>query len=120
MIQSKGSKKILISPVKKGIKVAGKHSLYAGFAKIDISPKEPEGMSLFGMPRLYPGARGILEPLYARAVYLESGNKKYLMIAADIVLNAQAAHHQKSVTVLYQHEKVLAALSKSSGLDKKE
>ena len=100
--------------------MAGKHSLYAGFAKIDISPKEPEGMSLFGMPRLYPGARGILEPLYARAVYLESGNKKYLMIAADIVLNAQAAHHQKSVTVLYQHEKVLAALSKSSGLDKKD
>ncbi len=97
-----------------------KQPLYAGFAKINISPKEPQGMTLMGMPRLYPGARGILDQLHARAVYLESGDKKHLMICADIVLVAHEPPLHKTVTVIYQHEKVINALSKWSGLNKKD
>ena len=62
-----------------------KQKLYGGFAKIDITPPEPEGMTLMGMPRPFPGARGILDPLYARACYLECGGETFLMIVCDNV-----------------------------------
>lgn len=70
---------ILGAPVNKAF------SLYAGFSKIDITPREPMGMELLGMPRLYPGARGVLDPLFVRACYLECGKDKFLMLVSDTV-----------------------------------
>jgi hypothetical protein len=67
------------------MRTTGKKPLLAGFAKADITPCEPLGMDLWGMPRLYPGAWGILDPLYARACYLESGANKFLLIECDLV-----------------------------------
>ena len=95
-----------------------KKPLYAGFSKININPKEPEGMTLYGMPRLYPGARGILDNLYARACYLESGDKKFLMIVCDLVLTKHE-FMSKMMDVLADYESILDGISKSTKIDKK-
>jgi neutral ceramidase len=67
------------------MKTTDKKPLLAGFAKVKITPLEPQGMDLWGMPRIYPGARGIMDDLYARACYLESGTNKFLLIECDLV-----------------------------------
>lgn len=53
------------------------------------------GMDLRGMPRLYPGARGVLDPLFFRACYLECEKNKFLMLVCDTVgTDAFESHHQ--------------------------
>ena len=84
--------------------------LYAGFSKININPKEPIGMDLCGMTRIYRGARGILDNLYARVVYLESGENKFLMIVCDNALTD---------VISPDHFKVIDELSKWGGIEKK-
>ena len=75
--------------------------LYAGFSRVDITPAEPVGMELAGMPRLYPGALGVLDPLSARACYLECGKNRFLMIVCDICLtDALAPHHEEVIKKL--------------------
>ena len=75
--------------------------LYAGFSRVDITPSEPVGMELAGMPRLYPGALGVLDPLSAQACYLECGKNRFLMIVCDICLtDALAPHHEEVIKKL--------------------
>lgn len=75
--------------------------LYAGFSKVDITPAEPRGLELWGMPRIYPGAEGVLDPLEARACYLECGKNKFLMIVCDICLvDVIAPHHEEAIRQL--------------------
>ncbi|MEX2544706.1 MAG: hypothetical protein WD316_06220 [Phycisphaeraceae bacterium] len=62
-----------------------RHPLHAGFAKVNITPTEPQGLNLFGMPRQWPGARGVLDDLHARAMYLACGDSKFLLIVCDTV-----------------------------------
>ncbi|GEM_PF-1513136 len=103
----------------KNIAVKKGFPLYAGFEKIDITPEHPVGMELCGMPRLFPGARGILDRLYARAVFLQSGGKKFLMITFDTVYvdYAQPGH---SYTVLQESQKISKIISKFSGIEVKD
>jgi hypothetical protein len=92
--------------------------LYAGFAKADITPPEPRGMDLFGMPRLYPGARGVLDRLYARACYLESGARKFLLIECDLVLTKHEFLHH-AYDVLADYDTILDTLARAGGLERK-
>jgi hypothetical protein len=85
----------------------GKKPLLAGFAKIDITPLEPQGMGLHGMPRWFHGARGILDPLYARACYLESGHNRFLLIECDLV-----------EMLTSDYAAIIAALARANGLKK--
>lgn len=88
--------------------MAKKLPLLAGFAKADITPREPKGMDLYGMPRPYPGARGILDRLHARACYLESGACKFLLIECDLVELPSR-----------DYERIVESLARAGGLDKK-
>ncbi|MEI8340866.1 MAG: hypothetical protein WCH43_04915, partial [Verrucomicrobiota bacterium] len=83
--------------------------LYAGFAKTDITPPHPRGMTLFGMDRVYPGAVGVRDPLHARAVYLGTRSRGVLMVVLDTVTPLVIAPHQ---------DEVIAELARFTGLPK--
>jgi len=61
--------------------------LRAGVGKRDITP--PAGTPLAGRPRAYPSHR-IHDPLRAKAIYLESGETRALLISADLLLLERA------------------------------
>ena len=94
------------------------YPLYAGFARIDISPKEPRGMELNGMPRLYHGALGVMDPLYARACYLKAGKKACLIVICDTVLIARMPPFRDD-TPVEGLEEITGAIAKATGLNKK-
>ena len=83
--------------------------LYAGFAKTDITPPHPHGMTLFGMDRVYPGAIGVRDPLYARATYIGTRSRGVLMVVLDTVTPLVIAPHQ---------DEVIAELASITGLPK--
>jgi hypothetical protein len=89
--------------------------LFAGFAKADITPLAPEGMDLFGMPRRFHGARGILNPLFARACYLESGRARFLLIEVDIVL-IKSEFISPELDVFANYDIILKSLSRTTGV----
>jgi hypothetical protein len=89
--------------------------LYAGFAKVDITPPEPKGMNLFGMPRPVHGARGVLDPLFARAGYLESGRHQLLMIELDLCL-VQHEFMATTLDALADDREVRKALARGTGI----
>jgi len=81
--------------------------LYAGFAKSDITPPHPRGMSLMGMGRVYPGAHGVLDPIFARAAYIGTRSQGVLLLVLDSVFPKVLAGHQ---------DEVIAALARCTGL----
>ncbi len=54
----------------------------AGVAKVDITP--PLGMPLLGYYDRTDGAKGELDPLYARILVLESGNTRLAYVDLDL------------------------------------
>src|SRR5439155_21304118 len=54
-----------------------------GAAEIDITPDFPVDLSGFAS-RTQPSV-GVLEPIFARAMYLDDGGEKLLWIACDVV-----------------------------------
>jgi hypothetical protein len=65
--------------------VVKKTSLEVGIAETDITPKvgdKPVYMAGFGQNRL---AKGVLDPLMARAIVFKDGNKKIAIVSLDVV-----------------------------------
>jgi len=58
--------------------------LRAGVAKVDITPPE-KGTPLAGYAARTTGSLGVLDPLYARALVLESDGKRMALVSLDII-----------------------------------
>lgn len=54
----------------------------AGVARVDITP--PLGMKLWGYFDRLKGAEGILDPLYARVLVLETGDQRLAYVDLDL------------------------------------
>src|SRR6267378_2588901 len=54
----------------------------AGVAKVDITP--PMGVQMWGYFDRLKGAEGILDPLYARVLVLETGNTRLAYVDLDL------------------------------------
>ncbi len=81
-----------------------RYPLHAGFAKVNITPDQPQGLTLYGMPRQWPGARGVLDPLHARAMYLACGPDKFLLIVNDNVHpRTTFPHHFRAIDHLARY-----------------
>jgi hypothetical protein len=81
--------------------------LLAGFAKVEIAPPHPRGMSLLGMGRVYPGAQGVLDPIHARACYVGTRSDGALLLVLDTVFSKVLRPHQ---------DEVIAELERRTGL----
>lgn len=81
--------------------------LLAGFAKVDITPPHPRGMSLLGMGRVYPGAHGVLDPIHARACYIGTRSDGALLLVLDTVFSKVLRPHQ---------DEIIAGLARCTGL----
>ena len=57
-------------------------TLRAGVAKVDITP--PVGMRMWGYGNRKGPSTGVLDPLYARVLVLEAGDKKLALVALDL------------------------------------
>jgi neutral ceramidase len=57
-------------------------SLKAGVAKVDITP--PVGIRMWGYSDRKGPATGVLDPLYARVLVLEAGDKRLALVALDL------------------------------------
>jgi len=57
-------------------------SLKAGAAKRDITPQT--GLKMYGYEVRKSGATGVLDPLYARTLVLEAGNKRFALVVLDL------------------------------------
>lgn len=57
-------------------------NLKAGVARVDITP--PTGLPMYGYADRTQGATGILDPLYARVLVLEAGEKRIAMVTLDL------------------------------------
>src|SRR5437879_2932026 len=57
-------------------------SLKAGVAKVDITP--PVGLRMWGYGNRKGAATGVLDPLYARVLVLEAGEKRLALVALDL------------------------------------
>ena len=61
-------------------------SLKAGFSGVKITPPVGIGMTGFGQRDYDPsGSKGNHDDLYARAIYLEQGDKKFLIMGFDLL-----------------------------------
>ncbi|MCE9612858.1 MAG: HEAT repeat domain-containing protein [Lentisphaerae bacterium] len=92
--------------------------LVAGFARTDITPSAPKGLNLFGMPRRVHGALGVLDRLCARACYLQSGRRTFLLIELDLCLIQHEFMHA-TLDVLADTGPVLDALVRATGVARK-
>ena len=63
------------------LSVAGA-SLKAGVAKVDITP--PAGVPMWGYAARHTAAQGTLDPLYARVLVLEVGEKRLALVDLDL------------------------------------
>ena len=54
----------------------------AGFAQVDITPQEPVDLAGYFNRRV---SQGVLDPLYAKALVLEDGEKKLALIVLDLI-----------------------------------
>lgn len=57
--------------------------LRIGVARRDITPPQPEFLRPTGMERLEP-TRGVLDPLYAEAMAVETGGERLLVVTSDL------------------------------------
>ncbi len=57
-------------------------SLTAGFASVEITP--PTGLGMYGFANRDGGARGVLDPLMARVLVLEAGDRRLALVAMDL------------------------------------
>lgn len=57
--------------------------LYAGICECDITP--PPGLWMSGYAFRSRGARGVHDPLYGRALFLENGRERIALIASDLI-----------------------------------
>jgi hypothetical protein len=57
-------------------------SLRAGAAKRDITPQA--GLKMYGYEARKSGATGALDPLYARTLVLEAGDKRFALVVLDL------------------------------------
>ncbi len=57
-------------------------ALRAGVAKVDITP--PTGLPMWGYANRKGTATGVLDPLYARALVLDAGEKRLGLVALDL------------------------------------
>ncbi|PYV89074.1 MAG: hypothetical protein DMG05_14445 [Acidobacteria bacterium] len=56
--------------------------LKAGVAKADITP--PQGVLMWGYANRKSPAKGTLDPLYARVLALDAGEKRLVLVALDL------------------------------------
>ncbi|MGD0923539.1 MAG: hypothetical protein ABSA70_17520, partial [Terriglobia bacterium] len=56
--------------------------LKAGVAKVEITP--PTGLRMYGFSNRKGGATGILDPLMARVLVLEAGEKRLALVVLDL------------------------------------
>lgn len=56
--------------------------LKAGVAKVDITP--PTGLRMYGFANRKAGSTGILDPLMARVLVLEAGEKRLALVVLDL------------------------------------
>lgn len=57
-------------------------SLKAGAAEVDITPQT--GLKMYGYAGRKSGATGELDPLYARTLVLETGDKRFALVVLDL------------------------------------
>lgn len=57
-------------------------SLKAGAAKVDITP--PTGLKMYGYAGRTSGATGVLDPLYARTLVLETSEKRFALVVLEL------------------------------------
>ncbi len=57
-------------------------SLKAGAAAVDITP--PTGLKMYGYANRKSGAAGVLDPLYARTLVLETSDKRFALVVLDL------------------------------------
>ncbi len=57
-------------------------SLKAGAAKVDITPQT--GLKMYGYAGRKSGATGVLDPLYARTLVLETDDKRFALVVLDL------------------------------------
>jgi predicted neutral ceramidase superfamily lipid hydrolase len=62
--------------------VAVGSSLRAGAAKVDITPQT--GLQMYGYAGRKSGATGVLDPLYARVLVLETDQKRLALVILDM------------------------------------
>ena len=65
-----------------GVLSAEGASLKAGVAKVDITP--PAGVRMWGYAARHTAAQGTLDPLYARVLVLEVGEKRLALVDLDL------------------------------------
>ena len=65
-------------------------ALKAGVAKVDITP--PVGQRMYGFAAREGPATGTLDPLWARVLVLEVGEKRLAMVALDGTTISRARH----------------------------
>jgi hypothetical protein len=61
------------------------HTLKAGFSKVQITPPIGTYMTGFGSRDFKQGCKGINDDLFVRALYLEQGDKKILIMGFDLL-----------------------------------
>lgn len=81
------------------------NSLRAGCARWDITPSEPIGMGGYGQ-RAGKLSQGVHDPLYAKALYLENNDSRFLIVTNDLVCIPNHIAYTAS-----------DSLSKTTGLD---
>jgi len=57
-------------------------SLKAGAAEVDITPQT--GLKMYGYASRKSGATGVLDPLYARTLVLETGDKRFALVVLEL------------------------------------
>ncbi len=57
-------------------------SLKAGAARVDITPQT--GLKMYGYANRKSGSTGVLDPLYARVLVLENGQKRFALVVLDL------------------------------------
>jgi len=57
-------------------------ALKAGAAQVEITP--PTGLKMYGYASRKSGATGVLDPLYARTLVLETGEKRLALVVLDL------------------------------------
>ena len=72
-------------------------ALWAGMSRVDITPRP--GMPMAGYLDRADRARGALDPLYARALYLDDGSTEALIIVLDLIHIDNSLYHMLRETI---------------------
>jgi hypothetical protein len=93
----------------------------AGTARVNITPAEPVSMGGYGQ-RAGLVSRGVHDPLWAKALYVENGQERLLLISADLISIPNTLYQQVSNALVEkglvtESELCLAASHTHSGPD---